>query len=131
MAPSRELVQRIHSVILKFAKALSLRFVPVYGGSGIAQQTGELKLGAAFVVCTPGRMIDILCTNAGRITNVQRVTYLVVDEADQMFDLVLDFKSIVVFKVFCHIPSPGVLGGVTLPGTAAVVPGMGLALVGH
>ncbi|KAM1187817.1 hypothetical protein ACFX2J_023699 [Malus domestica] len=67
--------------------ALSLRFVPVYGGSGIAQQTGELKLGAAFVVCTPGRMIDILCTNAGRITNLQRVTYLVVDEADQMFDL--------------------------------------------
>ncbi|TQD83927.1 hypothetical protein C1H46_030539 [Malus baccata] len=89
MAPSRELVQQIHSVIFKFAKALSLtlRFVPVYGGSGIAQQTGELKLGAAFVVCTPGRMIDILCTNAGRITNLQRVTYLVVDEVDQMFDL--------------------------------------------
>ncbi|CAN6708323.1 unnamed protein product [Malus baccata var. baccata] len=87
MAPSRELVQQIHSVIFKFAKALSLRFVPVYEGSGIAQQTGELKLGAAFVVCTPGRMIDILCTNAGRITNLQRVTYLVVDEVDQMFDL--------------------------------------------
>ncbi|KAM1324189.1 hypothetical protein PS2_044977 [Malus domestica] len=87
MAPTRELVQQIHSVINKFAKTLGLRCVPVYGGSGIAQQIGELKRGAAIVVCTPGRMIDILCTNGGRITNLQRVTYLVVDEADRMFDL--------------------------------------------
>ncbi|KAM2632992.1 hypothetical protein EV1_023664 [Malus domestica] len=34
----------IHSVINKFARALSLRCVPVYGGSGIALQTGEWKV---------------------------------------------------------------------------------------
>ncbi|KAL2500275.1 DEAD-box ATP-dependent RNA helicase 42 [Forsythia ovata] len=32
-------------------------------------------------------MIDILCTSAGKITNLHRVTYLVMDEADRMFDM--------------------------------------------
>lgn len=87
MAPTRELVQQIHSDIKKFTKPLGLTCVPVYGGSGVAQQIGELKRGAEIVVCTPGRMIDILCTSGGKITNLRRVTYLVMDEADRMFDM--------------------------------------------
>ncbi|CAN0914383.1 DEAD-box ATP-dependent RNA helicase 42 [Linum grandiflorum] len=87
MAPTRELVQQIHSDIRKFSKALGLGCVPVYGGSGVAQQISELKRGTEIVVCTPGRMIDILCTSAGKITNLRRVTYLVMDEADRMFDM--------------------------------------------
>uniref|UniRef100_A0A251INW9 RNA helicase n=1 Tax=Manihot esculenta TaxID=3983 RepID=A0A251INW9_MANES len=87
MAPTRELVQQIHSDIKKFAKVLAIRCVPVYGGSGVAQQISELKRGTEIVVCTPGRMIDILCTSGGKITNLRRVTYLVMDEADRMFDM--------------------------------------------
>ncbi|GLU06054.1 hypothetical protein SLE2022_231180 [Rubroshorea leprosula] len=87
MAPTRELVQQIHSDIRKFAKALGVRCVPVYGGSGVAQQISELKRGTEIVVCTPGRMIDILCTSGGKISNLRRVTYLVLDEADRMFDM--------------------------------------------
>lgn len=87
MAPTRELVQQIHNDIKKFAKVMNLTCVPVYGGSGVAQQIGELKKGAEIVVCTPGRMIDILCTSSGKITNLRRVTYLVMDEADRMFDM--------------------------------------------
>lgn len=87
MAPTRELVQQIHSDIKKFAKAIGLQCVPVYGGSGVAQQISELKRGTEIVVCTPGRMIDILCTSGGKITNLRRVTYLVMDEADRMFDM--------------------------------------------
>ncbi|KAF2310270.1 hypothetical protein GH714_007522 [Hevea brasiliensis] len=87
MAPTRELVQQIHSDIKKFAKILAIRCVPVYGGSGVAQQISELKRGTEIVVCTPGSMIDILCTSGGKITNLRRVTYLVMDEADRMFDM--------------------------------------------
>ncbi|KAK3232104.1 hypothetical protein Dsin_003985 [Dipteronia sinensis] len=87
MAPTRELVQQIHSDIKKFAKVMGIRCVPVYGGSGVAQQISELKRGTEIVVCTPGRMIDILCTSGGKITNLRRVTYLVMDEADRMFDM--------------------------------------------
>ena len=59
----------------------------VYGGSGVVSQITELKRGAEIVVCTPGRMIDILVTSGGKITNLRRVTYLVMDEADRMFDM--------------------------------------------
>ncbi|KAG6501610.1 hypothetical protein ZIOFF_041493 [Zingiber officinale] len=87
MAPTRELVQQIHNDIKKFAKPLNINCVPVYGGSGVAQQISELKRGTEIVVCTPGRMIDILCTSGGKITNLRRVTFLVMDEADRMFDM--------------------------------------------
>ncbi|XVE99571.1 hypothetical protein REPUB_Repub03eG0210700 [Reevesia pubescens] len=87
MAPTRELVQQIHNDIKKFTKAFGIRCVPVYGGSGVAQQISELKRGTEIVVCTPGRMIDILCTSGGKISNLRRVTYLVLDEADRMFDM--------------------------------------------
>lgn len=87
MAPTRELVQQIYNDIRKFSKVVGLTCVPVYGGSGVAQQISDLKRGTEIVVCTPGRMIDILCTSAGKITNLRRVTYLVMDEADRMFDM--------------------------------------------
>lgn len=38
-------------------------------------------------MCTPGRMIDLLAANSGRVTNLKRVTYVVLDEADRMFDM--------------------------------------------
>ncbi|CAO2200113.1 unnamed protein product [Urochloa humidicola] len=87
VAPTRELVVQIHSDIRKFSKVIGVSCVAVYGGSGVAQQISELKRGAEIVVCTPGRMIDILCTSNGKITNLRRVTFLVLDEADRMFDM--------------------------------------------
>lgn len=39
------------------------------------------------MICTPGRMIDILTLNKGKVTNLRRVTMVVIDEADRMFDL--------------------------------------------
>jgi ATP-dependent RNA helicase DDX46/PRP5 len=32
-------------------------------------------------------MIDVLTLNNGKITNLRRVTMIVIDEADRMFDL--------------------------------------------
>ena len=61
--------------------------VAAYGGSPIKDQIAELKKGAEIIVCTPGRMIDLLAANSGRVTNLKRITYLVLDEADRMFDM--------------------------------------------
>ncbi|CAM0954762.1 unnamed protein product [Alopecurus aequalis] len=87
VAPTRELVVQIYSDIKKFSKVLGISCVPIYGGSGVAQQISELKRGAEIVVCTPGRMIDILCTSSGKVTNLRRVSFLVLDEADRLFDM--------------------------------------------
>lgn len=64
-----------------------LQAVCAYGGSPIKDQIAELKKGAEIIVCTPGRMIDLLTANSGRVTNLKRVTYVVLDEADRMFDM--------------------------------------------
>ena len=55
--------------------------------AGVSDQITELKRGTEIVVATPGRFIDILVTSGGKITNLRRVTYLVLDEADRMFDM--------------------------------------------
>ncbi|XP_074622997.1 putative ATP-dependent RNA helicase DDX46 isoform X2 [Acropora palmata] len=87
MTPTRELALQIYRECRKFCKPLNLRAVCVYGGTGISEQIAELKRGAEIIVCTPGRMIDMLTANNGRVTNCRRCTYLVLDEADRMFDM--------------------------------------------
>ncbi|KZO98003.1 P-loop containing nucleoside triphosphate hydrolase protein [Calocera viscosa TUFC12733] len=87
MTPTRELAVQIHRECKPFLKVLNLRAVCAYGGSPIKDQIAEMKKGAEIIVCTPGRMIDLLTANSGRVTNLRRVTYLVLDEADRMFDM--------------------------------------------
>ncbi|KAG9051005.1 pre-mRNA processing RNA-helicase [Tulasnella sp. UAMH 9824] len=87
MTPTRELAVQIHRECKPFIKALNLRAVCAYGGSPIKDQIAEMKKGAEIAVCTPGRLIDLLTANSGRVTNLKRVTYLVLDEADRMFDM--------------------------------------------
>ncbi|KDO23957.1 hypothetical protein SPRG_10653 [Saprolegnia parasitica CBS 223.65] len=87
MAPARELVQQIYLESKKFTKDLGLRSTAVYGGSSVSEQIANLKRGSDIVICTPGRMIDILCMSAGKMVSLKRVTYVVLDEADRMFDM--------------------------------------------
>ncbi|KAH8425828.1 DEAD/DEAH box RNA helicase [Aspergillus melleus] len=87
MTPTRELATQIHKDCKPFLKALNLRAVCAYGGAPIKDQIADLKRGAEIIVCTPGRMIDLLAANSGRVTNLRRVTYVVLDEADRMFDM--------------------------------------------
>lgn len=87
LTPTRELAMQIGKECKKFTKALNLNVVCVYGGTGISEQIAELKRGAEIIVCTPGRMIDMLAANNGKVTNLRRCTYIVLDEADRMFDM--------------------------------------------
>ncbi|KAE9206889.1 DEAD-box ATP-dependent RNA helicase 42 [Phytophthora fragariae] len=87
MAPARELAQQIYVEARHFSKGLGLRATAVYGGSSVSEQIANLKRGSDIVICTPGRMIDILCMSAGKMVSLQRVTYVVLDEADRMFDM--------------------------------------------
>ncbi|SPO21703.1 related to RNA helicase [Ustilago trichophora] len=87
MTPTRELAVQIYREMRPFIKALGLRAACVYGGAPISEQIAEMKKTADIVVATPGRLIDLLTANSGRVTNLRRVTYLVLDEADRMFDM--------------------------------------------
>src|ERR1700733_13552430 len=45
-------------------------------------------------------MIDLLTANSGRVTNLKRVTYVVLDEADRMFDMGFEPQ---VMKIFNNV----------------------------
>ena len=66
MTPTRELAMQIHKECRRFTKVTNLRAVCVYGGTGISEQIAELRRGAEIIVCTPGRMIDMLSANGGK-----------------------------------------------------------------
>lgn len=100
MTPTRELAVQIHRDCKAFLKTMGLRAVCAYGGAPISEQIAELKRGAEIVVCTPGRMIDLLAANQGRVTNLRRVTYVVLDEADRMFDMGFEPQ---VMKIFANM----------------------------
>ncbi|CAI8017258.1 ATP-dependent RNA helicase DDX42 [Geodia barretti] len=83
-APTRELCQQIYHEARKFGKSYNLTVTCVYGGGSKWEQSNALKEGCEILVATPGRLIDLV---RGKATNLQRVTYLVFDEADRMFDM--------------------------------------------
>uniref|UniRef100_A0A2P2IST1 RNA helicase n=1 Tax=Rhizophora mucronata TaxID=61149 RepID=A0A2P2IST1_RHIMU len=83
-APTRELAHQIYLEAKKFAKSHGIRVSAMYGGMSKLDQFKELKAGCDIVVATPGRLIDMLKMKA---LNMLRATYLVLDEADRMFDL--------------------------------------------
>ncbi|GAA5837858.1 hypothetical protein JCM3766R1_001497 [Sporobolomyces carnicolor] len=87
MTPTRELATQIYKECKPFLKALGLRASCAYGGMPLKDNIADMKRGSEVIVCTPGRMIELLTTNSGRLINLQRVTYLVLDEADRMFDM--------------------------------------------
>ncbi|KAM6914313.1 ATP-dependent RNA helicase DDX42 [Lycodopsis pacificus] len=89
VCPTRELCQQIHAECKRFGKAYSLRSVAVYGGGSMWEQAKALQEGAEIVVCTPGRLIDHVKKKA---TTLQRVSYLVFDEADRMFDMGFEYQ---------------------------------------
>ncbi|XP_017463782.1 PREDICTED: ATP-dependent RNA helicase DDX42, partial [Rhagoletis zephyria] len=84
LAPTRELSQQIYAEAKRFAKPYGITVVCAYGGGSKYEQSQDLEAGAEIVVATPGRMIDFVKAKA---TNFLRTTYLVLDEADRMFDM--------------------------------------------
>ncbi|KAJ9126830.1 ATP-dependent RNA helicase dbp2 [Naganishia onofrii] len=84
LAPTRELAVQTQAECTKFGKSSRIRNTAVYGGVPKGQQIRDLQRGAEIVVATPGRLIDML--ESGK-TNLKRVTYLVMDEADRMLDM--------------------------------------------
>jgi ATP-dependent RNA helicase DDX5/DBP2 len=84
LAPTRELAVQIQQECTKFGKSSRIRNTAIYGGAPKGPQVRDLSQGVEICVATPGRLIDML--ESGR-TNLKRVTYLVMDEADRMLDM--------------------------------------------
>ncbi|XP_035902026.1 ATP-dependent RNA helicase dbp2 isoform X1 [Anopheles stephensi] len=84
LAPTRELAQQIQQVATDFGSSSYIRNTCLFGGSSKGPQASDLRRGVEIVIATPGRLIDFLESGT---TTLQRVTYLVLDEADRMLDM--------------------------------------------
>ncbi|KAF1840951.1 P-loop containing nucleoside triphosphate hydrolase protein [Cucurbitaria berberidis CBS 394.84] len=88
LAPTRELSLQIVNELKPFLSASGITIKCAYGGQPISDQIAMIKRGGIHILCaTPGRLIDLLQSNSGRVLNFRRITYVVLDEADRMFDM--------------------------------------------
>jgi ATP-dependent RNA helicase RhlE len=83
IAPTRELAEQIHQAIETLGRKTRIRSVAVYGGVGINPQIQKLKY-ADIVVACPGRLLDHISRHS---INLSQLEVLVIDEADQLFDM--------------------------------------------
>ncbi len=84
VAPTRELAQQIHDSITEFCSGTGLRSITLYGGVNINTQIKNLKRGVEIIVACPGRLLDHV---EQKTVTLSQIEVLVLDEADQMFDM--------------------------------------------
>ncbi|XP_022949584.1 DEAD-box ATP-dependent RNA helicase 20-like isoform X2 [Cucurbita moschata] len=87
LAPTRELAVQIQQEATKFGASSKIKNTCIYGGVPKGPQVRDLQKGVEIVIATPGRLIDMMESHH---TNLRRVTYLVLDEADRMLDMGFD-----------------------------------------
>ncbi|XP_010501121.1 PREDICTED: DEAD-box ATP-dependent RNA helicase 20-like [Camelina sativa] len=97
LAPTRELAVQIQQEASKFGSSSKIKTTCIYGGVPKGPQVRDLQKGVEIVIATPGRLIDMMESNN---TNLRRVTYLVLDEADRMLDMGFDPQ---IRKIVSHI----------------------------
>src|SRR5262249_26664653 len=119
LSPTRELAEQIEDACRGLARHTHLRAALVVGGRPMGPQQKALRAGPDVVVATPGRLLDHLHQGTARL---DRVTTLVLDEADRMLDMgfLPDVKRIV-----ARLPARGqtLLFSATLPPVIAKLAG--------
>ena len=96
MVPTRELAMQITEVFQDIGRHTNLNIFCVFGGVEQDSQIAKLQEGVDILVVTPGRMFDLV--SQGHI-RLNRVTTLILDEADHMLDLgfIKDIRDLIKF----------------------------------
>ncbi|MDR1419487.1 MAG: DEAD/DEAH box helicase [Treponema sp.] len=84
MVPTRELAVQVEEEAKLLGKYLPFKTGSFYGGVGYTQQQQLLRDNVQILVGTPGRVLDL--NKSGRM-NLMDIAFLVLDEADRMFDM--------------------------------------------
>ena len=90
LLPCRELWPQVEREVNVFEDYSRLQCAAACGGDGHGTQSFDGRDFVHIVVATPGRLLDLLDQKK---TNLRRVTYMVVDEADQMMEPNLTIRS--------------------------------------
>jgi ATP-dependent RNA helicase RhlE len=94
LSPTRELSGQILDSFRAYGRHLRIRAALTIGGVSMGAQVRTLLNGLDVLVATPGRLLDLVQSNAVRLGDVE---CLVLDEADRMLDMgfIHDIRKIV------------------------------------
>ncbi len=84
LSPTRELAKQVGQAFEQYSNHEPTSILTIYGGASYGFQKSVLRKGAAIVVGTPGRMLDLI--RQGNL-NLESVKLLVLDEADEMLSM--------------------------------------------
>jgi ATP-dependent RNA helicase RhlE len=84
ISPTRELAAQIHEHFAALSARTKLRGAAVFGGVGMKPQEQAFRAGVDLIVATPGRLLDHLRNDYAKL---DRIEFLVLDEADRMLDM--------------------------------------------
>lgn len=94
IAPTRELAEQINTELKAFTLGTNISSVVCIGGANMDAQIRTLRKDPAFVIGTPGRLLDL---ERNRILHFNKYTSIVLDEVDRMLDMgfINDIKYII------------------------------------
>ena len=100
LVPTRELAVQVKDVVKEFSSNLKypIKTLAVFGGVSINPQMKAMS-GVDILIATPGRLLDLMVSNAVRLSDVE---ILILDEADKMLNL--GFKA-EMDKIFRLLPT--------------------------
>jgi len=96
VVPTRELALQVKEEISSIAFGSKINAVAVFGGQNIKTQIELLRRRPQIIVGTPGRLLDLI---SRRVLFFDKARFLVLDEADKMFDMGFreDIRKIISF----------------------------------
>ena len=94
LSPTRELSGQILESFKAYGRHIRLTSALAIGGVPMGRQVRSVLGGVEVMVATPGRLLDLVQSNALRLNQVE---FLVLDEADRMLDMgfINDIRKIV------------------------------------
>ncbi len=94
LTPTRELALQIATNFTEYSYGTKIKNCVVFGGVNQKPQVSAIRGGVDILIATPGRLLDLMRQG---IVHLDKVQYLVLDEADRMLDMgfIHDVKKIV------------------------------------
>jgi ATP-dependent RNA helicase RhlE len=93
LTPTRELAAQIAERVDAYGRHVGARYAVIFGGVSQRPQEAALRAMPEVLVATPGRLLDLI---RQRVLRLDKVTHLILDEADRMLDMgfVRDVRAI-------------------------------------
>ncbi|KAK9709426.1 ATP-dependent RNA helicase [Basidiobolus ranarum] len=86
LTPTRELAIQVTDHLKAIAQFAKARIISIVGGMSIQKQTRLMKATPDIIVATPGRLWELCSENDIFAANLQKIKFLVLDEADRMLE---------------------------------------------